>query len=254
MRKYTWKPDLPDHRDLKFNESTMPKAMHLPSVVDLRKNYDNVYDQGTLGSCTANAISLAYDFERIGQGMNPLLPSRLFIYYNERTLEGTVLHDNGAQIRDGIKSLASLGVCSEADWPYVPAKFKTKPGKKCYTRALTHVIKQYLRIDNTNLNDLKTCLASGFGFVLGFSVYEGFESAEVAATGQAELPRPGEKMIGGHAVFCLGYDDSLGDHGKFIVRNSWGIDWGDHGHFYIPYEYFTNPGLASDFWTIRLVA
>ena len=247
MKKYTWKPDLPDFRDYAY---TAPKITTLPTTVDLRANYGYVYDQGNLGSCTANAVATAFDFVRIKQKLQPIKPSRLFIYYNERLLEGTVRYDSGAMLRDGIKTLNKQGTCTETEWPYVISKFAFKPSTSCYTSALKNTAKQYLRMDNTKLNDLKTCLADGYGFVFGFSVYSSFETQQVATTGQVSLPVKGERFLGGHAVFCLGYDDSIQ---KFICRNSWGSSWGDQGHFYIPYSYLTNTNLATDFWTVRLV-
>jgi C1A family cysteine protease len=246
MKKYTWKPDIPDFRDYVF---AAPKVA-LPTKVDLRNNYNLIYDQGNLGSCTANAVATAFDFERIKQSLQPIKPSRLFIYYNERLLEGTVKYDAGAMLRDGIKTLNKQGTCTETDWPYVISKFAFKPTTTCYTNALKNTVKQYLRLDNTKLDELKSCLASGYGFVFGFAVYSSFETQYVANTGQVSLPQAGESFLGGHAVYCLGYDDSIQ---KFICRNSWGTNWGDKGHFYIPYSYLTNTNLAADFWTLRLV-
>jgi C1A family cysteine protease len=246
MRKYTWKPDMPDVRDYTFESTTTA----LPSSVDLRRQYALIFDQGELGSCTANSIAMAIDYERVRQGMKPLVPSRLFIYYNERVIEGTVKQDAGAMIRDGIKSVAKQGACAETTWKYNIAKFKTKPSKASYTAAAKNVVKQYLRLESTNLTSLKQCLADGYGFVFGFSVYSSFENESVAQTGEVELPKRWEQLLGGHAVFCVGYDDVKQ---KFIVRNSWGSEWGDGGHFYIPYSYLTNTNLADDFWTIRLV-
>jgi C1A family cysteine protease len=246
MRKYTWKPDLPDIRDYRLQlDSTT-----LPAKVDLRGQYSLIFDQGQLGSCTANSIAMAIDYERLRQGLKPLVPSRLFIYYNERSMEGTIKEDSGAMIRDGIKSVAKQGVCKESTWKYNIAKFKNKPTKSAYSSAAKNLVKEYLRLDNSKLQDLKACLASGYGFVFGFSVYSNFESQQVAQTGEVEMPQHGEQMLGGHAVFCVGYDDAKQ---KFIVRNSWGQEWGDNGHFYIPYSYLINTNLADDFWTIRLV-
>ena len=201
-------------------------------------------------NCTANSLSGAFDFERIKQKLAPIGPSRLFIYYNERLMEGSVNSDSGAQIRDGIKVLASQGVCPETEWPYNTGQFKVKPNDKCYQDAKSNTIKQYLRLDNTNLTLLKTCLSQGYTFVFGFTVYESFEGEEVAQTGIVPMPSPNEQCMGGHAVYCMGYDDSKK---AFKVRNSWGTGWGDGGNFWLPYEYMTNPNLASDFWTIRLV-
>jgi C1A family cysteine protease len=242
---FNWKPDRPDFRDLKF--SIAPNVT-LPEKVDMRDKYDLIYDQGQLGSCTANATAMAYDYERIKQGLKPIAPSRLFIYYNERVLSNHVNLDSGAYLRDGIKALSKLGVCPEAMWPYDTSKFKRKPTKKCYDNALPNVIKTYLRIDNTVLTNIKTVLASGYGFVLGIAVYESFTSDDVKETGFVPMPSTSESLIGGHAVYCLGYDDSLK---CLIIRNSWGPDWGDKGHFYLPYEYATNPSLATDYWAIE---
>jgi C1A family cysteine protease len=96
---------------------------------------------------------------------------------------------------------------------------------------------------------MKGCLASGYPFVFGFSVYTEFESDTVATTGVLNMPSPKEKLLGGHAVIAVGYDDKTQ---RFIVRNSWGAKWGIKGYFTIPYAYLTDPNLAADFWTIRL--
>ena len=246
-RKYTWRPDVPDHRDQYFIDG----AVALPPAVDLRSECPPVYDQGQLGSCTGNAIAAALAFadhkEHLGLFFTP---SRLFIYYNERSMEGTVASDAGAQIRDGIKSVVKLGACAETTWPYRITKFKLKPTAKAYKEAALHQALSYKRIVSTSLSAMKSCLAAGFPFVFGFSVYESFESAEVAKTGVLNLPAVGEQMLGGHAVLCVGYDDSTE---RFIVRNSWGSAWGQAGYFTIPYGYLTNPNLADDFWTVRTV-
>lgn len=244
--KYGWVPDVPDIRDIPFTY----KVMRLPKHVDLRDHYNHIYNQGSLGSCTANALAYAYDFDRVEQGLDPTLPSRLFIYYNERVMINTVNTDSGARIRDGIKTMSRDGVCEETLWPYVKARFTEKPPKPAYDDAKQSTIKEYLRLDNRDLRSLKQCLAEGHGFVFGFSVYPAFEGDEVAKTGLVPMPKPGDKLLGGHAVFAVGYDDAAG---HFIVRNSWGKEWGDEGHFYIPYEYLINQNLADDFWTIRLV-
>lgn len=246
IKRYGWKRDIPDFRDLKL---APPVAIPLPSVIDLRPGCPTVYDQGELGSCTANAIGGAFEFELIRQQLPDVAPSRLFIYYNERVIEGDVSQDNGAQIRDGMSSIAKLGVCSEKEWPYDISAFATKPIAECYEDAMNNKAIQYLSLQQ-DLNHLKACLADGFPFVLGISVYESFESAEVAQTGIVPMPDPSEQCIGGHAVMAVGYDDSKS---AFLIRNSWGSGWGLEGYFYLPYLYVANSGLSSDFWTIRSV-
>ena len=187
--------------------------------------------------------------EQIKEGAKDFMPSRLFIYYNERAIEGTVDSDSGAMIRDGIKSIAKLGVCDEAIWPYDITRFTEKPPKQAYTDASKHQATVYRRVIG-NLHQMQGCLASGYPFVFGFSVYESFMSDQVAQTGEVPLPPRGEQLIGGHAVVAVGYDDSIQ---RFIVRNSWGSGWGIKGYCTMPYGYLTDPQLARDFWAIYTV-
>ena len=242
LPKYHWRPDIPDARDYKYSAS----LLIAPTKVDLRPVCSTVEDQGQLGSCTGNAIVGAMEVNENINKTKFVDLSRLFVYYNERLLEGTVTSDSGATIRDGIKTLTVYGVCTEVLWPYIVSKFTSKPSAACYKDGLTRKISSYQRI--TTLTDMKNCLASGFPFVFGFSVYTSFESSQVATTGVVNLPTKGEKLLGGHAVLCVGYDDISQ---RFLVRNSWGSGWGQKGYFTIPYTYLTNLNLASDFWTIR---
>ena len=246
---YGWVPDLPDQRDHMFAAPSAVLAS-IPAAVDLRPKCPPVLDQGQLGSCTANAIGNAHLFDQMKQSAaKTFLPSRLFIYYNERAMEGTVATDSGAMIRDGIKSIAQQGVCAEADWPYLIAKFKNKPTAACYKKALAHQALTYRRLLQ-NPTQMKSCLASGDPFVFGFTVYESFESQAVAKTGVVPMPAHTEKVLGGHAVLAVGYDDATQ---RFTVMNSWSDKWGMKGYFTIPYAYLGDTGLASDFWTVSTV-
>jgi C1A family cysteine protease len=209
-----------------------------------------VYDQGELGSCTANAIAGSMEFDQQKERLPQVFtPSRLFIYYNERAMEGTVATDSGAQIRDGIRSVATQGAPPESLWPYDVANFAVPPPAAAYQAAPSDTALVYFRLPQA-LDQFQGCLASGYPFVFGFTVYESFEGPQVARTGHAGLPEPGEEVIGGHAVMAVGYDDA---NQWFVVRNSWGDSWGMGGYFTLPYAYLTDPGLASDFWTIRIV-
>ncbi len=245
---YGWQPDLPDHRDLSY-AAPGPVLRKLPKKMDLRNGCPAVYDQGQLGSCTANAIGGAFHFDLIRQKAAVFMPSRLFIYYNERVIENTVNNDNGAQIRDGIKTVNKQGVCPEPSWPYNISEFAQKPHANCYNEALKHQVLSYQRVVR-DINQMKGCLADGYPFVFGFTVYESFEGSAVAKTGILNLPKKTEKVVGGHAVLAVGYDDT----GKrFVVRNSWGANWGQKGYFTMPFEYLLNENLSDDLWTIRLV-
>jgi C1A family cysteine protease len=242
---YGWVPDRPDQRDQLYSAIAAPPKK-LPPKVDLSAGCSTVENQGQLGSCTANALvgNLEFLERKAGQVVSDL--SRLFIYYNERAMEGTINEDAGAMIRDGVKSLVKLGVCTEKEWPYNIAKFAQKPPPACYKKAADHHVISYHRI--LSLQQMRQCLAEGYPFVFGFSVYDAFESEAVAKTGILNLPKPGEKQLGGHAVCAVGYDDSTK---RVLVRNSWGADWGLKGYFTMPYDYISNNNLADDLWTIR---
>lgn len=183
------------------------------------------------------------------QGEKAFPPSRLFVYYNERAVEGTIASDAGAAIRDGVKSIAQQGVCDEALCPYDVEKFMQKPTRKAFIAATKHKAVSYQAVAQS-LDQMKGCIAAGYPFVFGFTVYESFESQAVAKSGIVTMPAPHEKALGGHAVMCVGYDNATG---HFLVMNSWGTSWGQAGFFEIPYAYLTTARLAADFWTVRVV-
>jgi C1A family cysteine protease len=244
---YGWMPDLPDQRDKMYGTvRRIPIPAELPSSVDLRPTCPPVVDQGQLNSCTGNALAGVLGFLEIKNQDQFIALSRLFIYYDERAFEHTVDSDSGAMIRDGIKTLAKKGACSEESWPYDISKFAEKPGASCFQEAATHKILEYARLQT--IDEMRGCLADGYPFVFGFSVYDSFESEEVKRTGVVQMPQPDEQQQGGHAVVGVGYDD---DQQRFIVRNSWGEDWGMKGYFTIPYAYLSDRNLSDDFWTIR---
>lgn len=227
------------------------KSGVLPPSFDLRTLgfLPSVYDQGNLGSCTANAIAAAVDFERRAQGESLMWPSRLFIYYNERVIEDTVAQDAGAEIRNGIKSIVSQGVCPETEWPYLESRFPIQPSINCYADALKAKTLQYSRVTQMEYF-IKHCLSMlKKPVVFGFSVFEAFESDEVEKSGIVPLPGKDDAPIGGHAVMAVGYDDSVR---RVLCRNSWGSTWGQQGYFWLPYEYILNPALADDFWVIQV--
>ena len=217
----------------------------LPSEVDLRSKIILMYDQGNIGSCTANALCYGFIYND-----RSFTPSRLFLYYNERMLDKTINHDVGSTLTQGITALQKYGVCSEIAWPYITNKFTNKPPENAYIEGLKRQILEASRVQQTMVS-MKGCLTSGFPFVVGILVYSSFESLTVTTTGYVSMPNIlKERILGGHAVICVGYNDKKG---VWIMKNSWGSGWGDRGHFYLPYNYLLSNKLAGDMWTIRKV-
>ncbi len=264
---YGWKPQKPDQRDYKFSLSnrTMQTA---PPVVDLRSKCPPVYDQMQLGSCVSNGVAFAIEYDKhVLQAKHPgtpvwTPPSRLFIYYNGRVIENTVDSDSGLEVRDGIKAVVTYGDCPENGgpglpwaWPYsddTTSKkpfFTVKPAKGCYDDAVKNKDLEYAALSQ-NLAAFKGCLATGHPIIFGFTVYDSFESDETANTGVVALPKSSEGVLGGHCVVIVGYNDSKK---WFIVRNSWGKNWGVAGYCYFPYSYILDNNLSSDFWAIYTV-
>jgi C1A family cysteine protease len=249
---YGWKPDLPDHRDKMFALVHRQQGLALPPKINLKSRLPMVFDQGQLGSCTANATCWMWQFVH-GPAPNGQPWSRMFTYVESLLAEDSYPNDAGAMIRDVIKVLNQKGVPPETDFPYDVAKFPKKPTRTAVKHAAADKVSVYSRL--ASRTDFRNCLAQGFPFVIGFSVYDSFESDVVAKTGIVPMPLKAEQMLGGHAVTVIGYDSSFHSRGfYYLVQNSWGAKWGDPanaGCFWIPAAYFENPNLADDAWTVR---
>lgn len=256
VRRFGWRPDTPDQRDHAFDHLKVLRRLRqkLPAKVDLRtlNLHTPVFDQGDLGSCTANAIGKAYEFAQRKQNLTDYAPSRLFIYYGEREIEGTVNWDAGAEIRDGLKVVNKLGAPHETLWPYQINRFSMKPGADAYTDGEQHQALGYQRVE-VKTTAVKAALAAGFPVVVGFTVYSSFY--DIGANGFMPVPKSSESVEGGHAVLCVGYqrmkapwDAYAKDYGIYL--NSWGSDWGDAGCFYARLSWMCTTANADDFWTL----
>jgi C1A family cysteine protease len=243
-----------DHLTSSGLRATLSMAGAPPASVDLRAYDVPIVDQGNLGSCTANALAgLLGWYIKKTTGMN-YVASRLFTYYMTRLLEGRPANqDTGATIRGTIGSLAVFGVPPETSslkgivWPYTISKFSQIPPMAVSLAALAYQGVTYALIDKPGTQDvlgtIKSVLAAGFPMEFGFDVFSSYPSA--SKTGIFAVPKPGEQIVGGHAVMAVGYDDSMQ---ALLIRNSWGLV-GNAGYFWLPYWYILN-NHAADFWTL----
>lgn len=262
IRGMGWIPDLPDQRDML--EDQFAAAVPLkPVPPDLRKfslraqDPEPPYDQGQLGSCTGNGWSYAVQFRRKAQGLPAFRPSRLYIYYYERVILGTVDQDSGAMIRDGAKVVSKQGAPDEAGWPYDISRFaEVPPAAEQQAGQQAQVIK-YARVGR-NLASIKRFIYNGYPVVHGFTVYTSFESQQVANDGRMPIPQRSEEVLGGHCTTWMGWDDDAPipgsrETGVLETRNSWSPQWGDGGYYWMPYAVALNRGMCSDTWVAEVV-
>ena len=280
-----WLPDYPDIRDVTFQSERVPSKLQalgqpsvkqmlakvgattsapaaLPTSVDLRPWCSPIEDQKTIGSCTAHAgVGLVEYFERRAFGKH-LDASRLFLYKVTRNLLKWT-GDTGAFLRSTMYALTLFGVPPEEYYPYNIADFDKEPSAFCYAFGQSYQAISYYRLDppgttrSNLLTQIKTYLANGLPSMFGFTVYSSISQANT--TGKIPYPTRGEKVLGGHAIDAVGYDDNLKikntnpggieTTGALLIRNSWGTGWGSAGYGWLPYKYVLD-GLATDWWSL----
>lgn len=258
-----WQPDLPDARDhdprhdkvkdvLKKQDSLVLSDDPIPARVDNRDLCSPIEDQGALGSCTAQAVVSLMEYMMRRAGGDHINGSRLFVYKVTRNLLGWT-GDQGAYLRTAMQAVSMFGVPPERYLPYDIARYEEEPSAFLYSFADDFQALNYARLDPRDatpedvLAGVKRVLAADYGVVFGFSVYNSLSNSP-----DIPLPCTLASLQGGHAVMAVGYDDERavagGAPGALIVRNSWGVDWGERGYGYLPYDYVLR-GLARDFWT-----
>jgi len=281
-----WLPDYPDIRDVTFQSERVPSKLQalgqpsvkqmlakvgattsapaaLPASVDLRPWCSPMEDQQTIGSCTAHAgVGLVEYFERRAFGKH-IDASRLFLYKVTRNLLKWT-GDTGAFLRSTMYALTLFGVPPEEYYPYNIADLDKEPSAFCYAFAQSYQAISYYRLDppgttrSNLLTQIKTYLANGLPSMFGFTVYSSISQANTNG-GKIPYPTPGERVLGGHAIDAVGYDDNLKikntnpggieTTGALLIRNSWGTAWGSAGYGWLPYKYVLD-GLATDWWSL----
>jgi C1A family cysteine protease/uncharacterized tellurite resistance protein B-like protein len=225
----------------------------LPSKVDLRKEMMDIEieQQGETNSCVANAVASAYEYLLKKHQGEAYDVSRLFIYYNARTINADAddIEDEGAFISDAIDGLKEYGACSEETWEFDEDMVNEQPPDEAYEEAKAFLVEDIENIP-VDLNAWKSVLAEGYPIIFGIATFKSFDSHK--KPGLIPTPTKNEasrEEHGGHAMLCVGYSDK---DEVFIVRNSWGDDWGDDGYCYISYKYMMNPEYNDgDCWIIK---
>jgi C1A family cysteine protease len=246
IKKYGWVLDIPDSRDIL---ASIPKIDSPLSKIDLRDTnfLPNIHNQGDLGSCTSHTVLYAYlyDLARNGKKLS-FTPSRSFLYYNQRLLNGTENFDSGSSIRDAIKIISKIGVCSEDTYPYDTTFFTDKPLPENYKESSGNITKfMYKRVEQ-NINDIIKILNFSVPIMFGMALYESFEYPDVARTGMVPMPLNGEQIIGGTTALIVGYDMQ---RKLLICMGNHGTKWGGMGYFWVSFSYI-NSRYCSDFWVM----
>jgi C1A family cysteine protease len=242
-RKYGWRPSLPDPRNIAADTT----GLLVKAEVDPRATMQSPYDQGELGSCTANAYAGACEYDDKLDGGSLGTPSRLAIYYEERKREGTIDSDSGAEGHDAFKDGRAYGVGPETLWPYDISQFKVAPSSAYDVTRADHKFPEY-RHPTPNVDHFKAVLSNEQTIAFGFTVYESFESEQVATTGIVPSPQRGEQVLGGHEVLIVGYLKANPE--QALVRNSWGTEWGLGGYFLMPWSYILDSTYSGDWRSI----
>jgi C1A family cysteine protease len=280
-----WLPDYPDYRDYTVQQDEVaptpkrlgqkqsvkamltkmkvvdPTKVSIPPSIDLRRWCSPIENQDSLGSCTAQAgVGLVEYYETRASGRHTDA-SRLFLYKATRNLLRWT-GDRGAFLRTTMAGMVLFGVPPEEYWPYVVADFDKEPSSFCYAFAQNYQALQYFRLDPLGTSEdflwkrIKALLAAGLPSMFGFTVFSSIRQA--ANDGKIPFPCRGERILGGHAVVAVGYDDEakirnagcgIETTGALLIRNSWGEDWGDKGYGWLPYDYVLR-GLAIDWWCL----
>jgi len=261
---FGWLPDYPDSRDYTRETSEINSILKigggdggsetLPPKIDLRPICSPIVNQGSIGSCTANAASGILEFfqKKAYGACSPV--SRIFIYKATRNLM-KMKGDSGAYIRSTMGALALFGAPPEKYLTYEIERFDFEPPAFCYSFAQNYKALKYFRLDEQGnseketLDSIKQTINQQIPAMFGFTVYSSINEIK---GGKIPFPERNDSVLGGHAVVAVGYDDSMkisNSTGAFIIRNSWGVEWGDSGYGYLPYDYLTK-GLAMDWWAL----
>ena len=202
------------------------KKNDYPETLDLRKNLKKVRDQGDFGTCAAISASTIKEYhEFIEIGFNNYFSPKFI--YNNRADQST----DGMFARDVMKILNKIGIIEEKKYPYYIDEKSNEISDKIYKRASIYKIKGYGQI--FEIESLKEALFKNGPCLIAFPTYN--ESIRMWKKKNNEMD------LGGHAMTVVGYNNK-----GFIIRNSWGENWGNKGYCLYPYKDW---GCHWEIWT-----
>ena len=225
-----------DTRDWNFEK--LMKSDDLPLWCDHRNKLQPVRNQGNQGTCYAQSAACMKEWqENRDYGLDEYLSPQFFYnnrnYWNNNKKDGNDKNeDYGMTGRDVMRILKDAGICLESEYPYgIVDENVSDMDIELIESAKKHRIKSYARV--STLEGLKRSLFENGPCLIAFPVYN--------YTDQMWNKKEGDSNLGGHAMTVVGYTEE-----SFIIRNSWGLDWGDNGY---SYYYFNDWGAHWEIWT-----
>ena len=235
-------------------ETNSDQEGKLPPGVDLRPYLNPVVNHSGVATCSVEAIASAYEYLIQRHQQADITISRWFTYYNARAVfedasdlaANHLVADTGTSFASAITALQKYGACGADIYTDQPGIINEKPPELVYQSILPYTLELPIAVA-PDLDSIKFHLAAGYPVAFGLEVFTSFGG--VAEDGLVLLPDLEiESHLGSHALLAVGYSD-LDE--VVIARNSWGVNWGDRGYCYLPYEYFKNPDLLGNAWLLR---
>ena len=245
---------LPNVIEEPLQETYVAKECKVESV-DLRKNFTEIKNQGQQGSCLSFTVTSIFEYMMKMNDSKDYDLSEAFLYYNARNLDDvgdvSTQTDTGSRFKPTMDSLTKYGLCLEQYCRYDDGVYDRCPSDEAYADAGSRKLIKALNVER-NVEAIKSALAEGYPVAASFTLCESFypskgyikmpSEQEIAQTLSADANEENAGKHTRHAMAIVGFSDQLN---MFVVRNSWGKDWGDNGYCYIPYEYIAHEQLFN---------
>ena len=225
-----------------FEQTYRPLGALSVTSADLRSSFTCIKNQGQVGACASFAFTSVYEYilNKNGKLTESDLSER-FLYYNTRKRMGALDKDSGSNMYDVGKALEEEGLCSEDLCRYVNdfEEHLEAPSAQAYADGLTRRVAEIMNV-TIKEQDIKSAVVEGYPVIVSLHLHESFNN--IGPDGFVKRPDDSDPVVGWHAMVIVGFSDK---DKVFIVRNSWGTDFGDKGYCYIPYSYVLDTSLNS---------